>query len=189
MIEEEQKHQQENSGQGAIQVTGNSNLILQLDPTLTKLAESQIQADFYQATGIYCSKPARFRLEYLLDNHGFTVRELKRVWNSGAMTHNRQADAFEFHSRGLDLTIGWLGWLVLSMGLWVYGTDYIDQAFQTHVMRSAAFMAGLLAYAAGLSLFFYAFIWPQRIATRVRQAVLNEAATGSNGQALPVVAG
>lgn len=188
MSEEENKPQQHNSGQGSVQVTGDGNFILHLDPTLTSLAESQMQAAFYQATGIYCSKEARIDLESLLDDHGFTVRELKRVWNSGAMSHNRQADAFEFHSRGLDLMIGWLGWLVLSMGLWVYGTDYIDQAFQTHVMRSAAFMVGLVAYAAGLSLFFYAFIWPQRIATRVRHAVLDEAVTGLNGQDLPAAA-
>lgn len=172
-MKQEEKPQQSNSGPGSIQVSGDGNFILHLDPTLTRLAESQMQAAFYQASGIHCSKEARSQLEHLLDDHGFTVRELKRVWNSGAMRHNHQTNAFEFHSRKFDLTSGWLGWLVLSITLWLYGTGYVEHAFQTPGMRSAAFVAGLAAYAIGLSFFFYVFIWPQRIATRVRQAVLD----------------
>src|SRR3990167_2013822 len=101
--------QQHNSGQGAVLVSGNGNIVLQLDPTLTRLAESQMQAAFYQATGVYCSKEARIDLESLLERHGITVREIKRVWRAGAMTHNFKARVFEFHNRKQDLAAGSFG--------------------------------------------------------------------------------
>lgn len=165
------EEQQQNSGHNAIQVKGDKNiLLLQMDPTLASLAESQMQVNFYRATGIHCRKRARTQLEDLLDNHGFTVREVRRVWNSGAMTHNRKLDVFEFHSRVLDLTIGWLGWFLLSVVFVMYELTYVE-AIQHAMLQSAAFMLGLLGYMAGLMLFFYGFVWPQRIATRIRQAL------------------
>lgn len=47
--------------------------------------ESQLQAEFALRTGIWCPKAAREWLESLLNDDGFTVRELSRSWRAGSL--------------------------------------------------------------------------------------------------------
>lgn len=42
--------------------------------------ESQLQEEFYQRMGIWCSKPARECFEWLLDQHHFVKTELEPAW-------------------------------------------------------------------------------------------------------------
>lgn len=169
------QQQQHNSGQGAIQVKGNGNLILQLDPILTKLAESQMQAAFYQATGVYCSKEARIDLESLLEKHGITVREIKRVWRAGAMTHNFKAGVFEFHNRKQDLAAGSFGASLASLVYFLFNAVFFVTQQSGPGAGVLYFAVSSLVFCMVLGLFFGIFIWPQQTAKKIRVAIQSEA--------------
>lgn len=171
MSEEEKKPQQHNSGQGSVQVTGDGNFILHLDPTLARLAESQMQAAFYQATGIYCAKEARIDLESLLENLGITVREIKRAWRSGAMTHNLKRREFEFHNRRQDLLAGGAGLTLASLLYLVFNLAVFVPENADRIKGTLFFIVSTLIFFWVLGFLFFVFIYPQNTAKKIREAI------------------
>lgn len=169
MAEEEK---QKNSGDGAIQINGDNVTVVQIGPLLTSLAESQLQANFFVATGMRCSKEVRLQMEHLMEEHGFTSRELARAWNAHVIAEQRKTKKLIFTSRKFDLTIGWFGIGLTTLTFISLMVQLIARYGSGNRLYASIAAAGLLAsYAAILALFFWSFIWPQHTAKRVQVAL------------------
>ena len=181
MSEEEQNQQQQNSGQGSIQISGDGNLVLQLDSTLTRLAESQMQAAFYRATGIYCSKDARIKLEELLDAHGFTVREINRAWTANSIAWDRKSHQIYNVSRIFDLTFGWGGVALSTVIFMVLMLMFLGNGAALRSPNITMIICGLTMGFTGVVLVFtYTLLYPQKVASRVDRA-LSKPLTAQDG--------
>ena len=163
---------QENSGEGAIQITGDNVTVVQIGQLLTSLAESTLQANFYATTGMRCGREVRMQMENLMEVHGFTSRELAHAWQTHAIVAEGRDRRLRVASRVLDLTMGWSGAALASLLVVAGMVDVLGVLKPSgHAYPVAAASGWVFGYMAAIGFLSYTFIWPQHTAKRVRQAL------------------
>jgi hypothetical protein len=177
----QQDPQLQNSGLGSVQVGRSAgdvkvvNVNRQGDVTHQYFApspkpESQLQAEFVERTNIWAPKDARKWLEQLLDEEGFTVRELALAWKAGSLgwsakTNERRIVTPWFEPYGAGLMIAVM--LTLQMAIFIV-------CVLTPQHRSAALYVVLIGGTATCFTMLWminnSMVTPRRVAIRVRQA-------------------
>ncbi|QDL55326.1 hypothetical protein [Rhodoferax aquaticus] len=153
----------------SLSIEGDNNLVLVIEKMLTKLTESRLQADFYQTTGMRCSRNVRVLMEKLMEDYGFTSHELKRPWRSGALVPDRKTGGIKVASRVFDLAFGWGGvalatllYLPLSIGLMTIPSTL--QSLLGLAIASCFYVLAIFGCC-------YQMLWPQKTAIRVALAL------------------
>lgn len=176
-------NKQENSGEGAILIKGDNVTVLQIGQLLTSLAESTIQDNFYTATGISCGRHVRQQMELLMEEHGFTSRELARAWRTHAIAAEGRSGKLIVVSRTLDLTVGWTGAAITSL-FFMLGMSQAMGVFKPTGLEypGAAVSIWIFGYMAAITFLCYFFIWPQYTAKRVALALASHPKDDHVGQ-------
>ncbi len=130
--------------------------------------EAQLQAEFAQQTGIAnCPKAAREWLETLLEQHGFTARELAISWNAKSISWDKEHNKPRVCTPWLEAAFAYL--VVSVLGLWCLSMA------ATSIWASSDLLPARLAaytlcfvYLGACSLVARFTLWPRRVALRVQ---------------------
>ena len=132
--------------------------------------ESQQQAEFAARTGIWCPKAARLWLEDLMENHGFTARDLSVAWSAKSLGWNASTGERTINTPWIEAVGAWamvamVTTLLLSVGIsWAISTAPRSVAADLSVFGAAAVYLGMVWLVSRTMLS------PRRIAMRVRRA-------------------
>lgn len=133
------------------------------------LTESLLQVEFAQRTGIWCSKPARQWLEYLLDKEGFTVGELRMGWQANSIGWSADKNA-----RVINVPRAEAVFIYLVLGLCSFGViealiRYFSSPDRTSLWPIAALACEIFLYCVFLLGAARYLIAPRQVALRVRR--------------------
>jgi len=135
--------------------------------------ESQLQAEFASRTSIWCPKDARLWLEDLMENQGFTVRELALAWNAKSIGWNAKTGERNINTPWVEAFSGWtLVALVTTLLLSVSLVWILSPAPRSIAADLSVFGAGTV-YLGMVWLVCRTMLWPRRVAVRVRRAASN----------------
>ena len=133
--------------------------------------ESIRQAEFAETTGIWCPKEAREQLERLMDEDGFTVRELYSAWRADNLNWNREQGSLVVRVYWFEALFGYgsfglmLLYYILQVGqIMLTGSEMGWRGFLAFLAASIIYLG--LAYTVGRFM-----LWPRRVAIRVNQAI------------------
>lgn len=139
--------------------------------TAAEKRESQLQAEFAERTGIWCPKSAREWLEKLLEEHGFTVRELKVAWGNSSIGWHAAKNEKRITTHWVEPLFAWTMGGVMTLYVLIYGLKAVQADWSAPNVRltmwgGAALIAAVyLGTCWMLSRF---ILWPRRVAIRVR---------------------
>jgi hypothetical protein len=164
---------QHNDGEGH-QITQNGDVIvchgISHCPLAHQEPESKRQAEFADATGIWCPKEARDVFEHLMAAHSFTAKELGRAWESTVKWDRR--------SRELRVSTPWAD-LIAGYSLFGFSlTFFVLQALSVlfgppvpskHDLLATALLGGIYFGACWLIARF--IMTPRRVALRMRDVL------------------
>jgi hypothetical protein len=133
--------------------------------------ESHRQAAFAAHTQIHCNRPARETLEWLMEHHGFTRKELMNAWKCNTVFWSETEKKVQTK---LNRFIYWiLGW----GGVWS-SVAVLVCSFLSISIGLGSNLKTLAVYCAALPVFLFPswfsmtlFIQPFRTGQRVRQAL------------------
>lgn len=142
----------------------------------TRKPESQLQADFAASTGIWCPKEARMWLENLIENHGFTGKELRRAWQVGSIGWSNKRGEKYISAPWAEAVVGYIYYAGLSV---IFFVPWLAWLLSDHPKLSAG--QGLAL--AGCGTVYLALVWllanftflPRRVALRIKKIELQAA--------------
>lgn len=130
--------------------------------------ESELQAAFKRHTGIHCGRDVRLQMERLMDNHGFTSRELARAWKVGSMVWHEPTKRLKSSAGKLDMVVGWTGTALFTVVLILALVDTMMR-LPGPFLKPATLLVTCLAYLAVTRAVLLATIFPQVTARRVEK--------------------
>lgn len=143
-----------------------------------EVRESQLQAEFAERTGIWCSRTAREWLEHLMEHHGFVARELAQAWQAGSLSWDVKRDTPRFSTPWLESGFAWgvltvAGLYVLMMVVLALGARAEKQGLAM-LMLGGFLMLFVLLFAC-INRF---MLRPRRVALRARRIGSHEPRAG-----------
>ncbi len=141
---------------------------------LTKLSESRLQADFFETTGMRCSRNVRLLMEKLMEDHSFTSIELRRPWRSGALVPDGNKGNVKGASQVFDAVYGWGGCAYATLVyLAVAGVGFLslDKGSHFAVQGTLIFAIASPLYICALAYLAHITIIPQRTAKKVLRVI------------------
>ena len=131
--------------------------------------ESQLQSEFAQRTGIWCPRLVRETFEWLMENHGFTARELCMAWRANSLSTDANRQQIKIITPWFEAVFGWtmlalvaLFFLLLAVPL-IFNNDHHNWAVPATLIGTGCVYLGMMWIVSRSSLI------PRRIAIRVRK--------------------
>ncbi len=160
---------------------------------LTKLSESRLQSDFFETTGMRCSRKVRLLMEKLMEDHGFTSIELRRPWRSGALVPDGNQGNVKGASQVFDAIYGWGGCAYATLVyLAVAGAGFLsfDKGSNLAVQSTLILAIASPLYICALAYLAHITIIPQRTAKKVLRTIQENGGVAAllNGGNSPVEA-
>lgn len=132
----------------------------------SSVPESQLQAQFQANTGMWCPRCAREMLEILMQEHGFTARELAAAWKADSLKWSPMQHSIEIAVPVVERIFGWA--VVFAMGAYFLGLVVpLLMVEERNIGTFLAFAAGSLMYLGTCWLSFRFVVWPHQVAIRV----------------------
>ncbi len=139
--------------------------------TARRKKESELQAEFAQRTGIWCPKPAREWLEWLMERQQFTAHELFISWKACSIGWNPHDGQPRIVTPRLEAPCAYVVTAISGLYLllvawscfWGAGSG---SRWSVMIGCSTIGIFGLMCWFVNNQL-----LWPRRIALRVRQAM------------------
>lgn len=181
-IDNSENNAQVSMGDGAIHITSDSATVIQIGKLLNSLTESTLQANFYAATGIRCSKPTRQTLEMLMAEHGFNYYELARAWVTHSIVDNPKTGELRMSSaRWLELAFGYFGMAISAVMFTFFmvsllSIDLTQRGPYTNLL--AIFLT--FGFLGAVAYFVRSHLHPQKVAKRVDRALSKQLCEGSD---------
>lgn len=132
--------------------------------------ESQRQAEFVRATGIWCPPKARDVLESLMRDHSFTARELAMAWKADSLGWDTKTGEISIRTPWIEAVGGWLmAAFMIVYYLLLVGPLWLKD--QRDLRSMAAFLLASAIYLGAAWLIGRFILRPRRIAFRVRRVL------------------
>ncbi|NMG29336.1 hypothetical protein [Aromatoleum evansii] len=136
---------------------------------VSQAPESQLQAEFYRHTGIWCPREARELFEDLMKNNAFTARELAVSWRANSLRWEDEAKKVSIVVPMLEAVSGWA---MVGVMLIYFLTQAVPLIFAKGGLENmTAFAAGVVMYLGSAWMVARFILWPRRVAMRVRRAL------------------
>lgn len=145
-------------------------VVLAAPPAPPVPTESQLQAEFAQRTGIWCSRPARQWLEQLLEHHGFTVRELEVCWKARSIWWDKKRNSHRIAAPWVESLLAYA--MLVVVGLYGLATSALAFASAPAADKSAAtafFMVFVVLFGGVYFMVDRFMLWPSRVARQVQE--------------------
>ena len=154
------------AGRDNIRTENHQTTVLQVNG---EKPESQLQSEFAQRTGIWCPRLVRETFEWLMENHGFTARELCMAWKANSISTDADRQQIKIVTPRLEAVFGWtmlalvtLFFLLMVIPL-ILNNDRHNWAVPATLIGTGAVYLGIAWTVSRSSLI------PRRIAIRVRK--------------------
>lgn len=133
--------------------------------------ESQLQSEFAKRTGIWCPKPAREWLEYLMEEHRFTAKELGIAWKAGSLGWNADKDERRIITPLIEAIFAYGIGIAITICSLAIVFNWIITPTETSMTSRLAVMAVACIYLGTFWMTNRFMIRPRHVALRVRKSM------------------
>lgn len=138
-------------------------------PTVEKKSEHDLQREFKEKTGIDCPKEARNFLNDLLENHNFTIRQLRWAWLCKSIEFDNKTNKVKSNWTVANAVWKWflLSFVMIAMISVMLPLPVEKQPIEVFLYVVDKTWLPFLGFA-GMSIFWH---WPMITAYRVRKVI------------------
>lgn len=130
--------------------------------------ESQRQAEFAKATGIWCPRGARELFERLMSNHGFTAPGLQSSWVGNNLVWDEDSRALRTKTYWIEVFFGYSLVGIFSLFFFLVALSVVLAEAGGGWRGVATFASAMAAYAWAVWYSVRYILMPHRVAKRVR---------------------